>query len=112
MTTRNTSGLPRPAWLGDFTETVENFVLATANGIEQIKVAAFRKYNVARISAPNRIFTSRNDTRAAAAKIDNRNFKSSAAAHVECDFLFVRRPIGLGAITVAGRNRLAVPAAG
>src|SRR5438876_5722210 len=49
---------------------------------------------------------------AAAAKIDNRNFKSSASAHVECDFLSVRRPIGLGAITVAGRNRLAVPATG
>src|SRR4029077_20681844 len=93
--------------------------------VEHVEGAAFGKDNVARVSAPNRVFAGTNNPRSATPKVDNRNVESSApppkdpkpnaqsspTPYVERNFLSVRRPVRLGTITVSGRDGLTVSAA-
>jgi hypothetical protein len=62
---RSPDHLPRPARLGDLADAIEDFAFATRDRVEQIKSTALREDDVARIRAPNRIFSGRNDATAA-----------------------------------------------
>ena len=49
--------LARPTRLGDLAEAIQDFAFSARDGVEHVKRPALREYDMARVGAPDRIFS-------------------------------------------------------